>query len=209
MSPKSSLDLSGAMMVLQCSGVVALAASTPGSRLPGTGEQGPPCPGGSGPPQTCWAPPHTPSAAHTRSSRLGTLFMGSPSLTCTDSCGHGCLTQAHAQEEPLPHTLCLRSAGHLCGAALLPMPARWEVAVRSCHVPLPLTPSSLCAHLTILGCWGRGQPGHGSLTRTAFSDLVSEKLKSDCPGVSGGPPAGSQGKKGNGTNGADASVPVT
>ena len=162
-------------MVLQCSGVVALAASTPGSRLPGTGEQGPPCPGGSGPPQTCWAPPHTPSAAHTRSSRLGTLFMGSPSLTCTDSCGHGCLTQAHAQEEPLPHTLCLRSAGHLCGAALLPMPARWEVAVRSCHVPLPLTPSSLCAHLTILGCWGRGQPGHGSLTRTAFSDLVSEK----------------------------------
>ena len=107
------------------------------------------------------------------------------------------------------HTLCLRSAGHLCGAALLPMPARWEVAVRSCHVPLPLTPSSLCAHLTILGCWGRGQPGHGSLTRTAFSDLVSEKLKSDCPGVSGGPPAGSQGKKGNGTNGADASVPVT
>ena len=92
---------------------------------------------------------------------------------------------------------------------LLPTPARWEAAVRSCHVPLPLTPSSVCAHLTILVCWGRGQPGHGSPTRTPFSDLVSEKLKSDCLGVFGGPPAGSRGKKGNGTHGANASVPAT
>ena len=136
--------------------------------------------------------------------------MGTPFLTCTGSCGHGCLTQAHAQEEPLGWgTLCLRSAGHLCGAALLPTPTRWEAAVRSCHVPLPLTPSSVCAHLTILVCWGRGQPGHGSPTRTPFSDLVSEKLKSDCLGVFGGPPAGSRGKKGNGTHGANASVPAT
>lgn len=28
-------------------------------------------------------------------------FMGTSSLTCTGSCGRGCLTQAHAQEEPL------------------------------------------------------------------------------------------------------------
>lgn len=35
---------------------------------------------------------------------------------------------------------------------LLPTPARWEAPVRSCHVPLPLTPSSVCTHLTILVC---------------------------------------------------------
>lgn len=101
-------------------------------------------------------------------------------------------------------SLCLRSARHLCGVVLLPRPTRWEAAVRSYHVPLPLTPSSFCAHLTILACWGRGQHSHGSPNRTPFSDLVSEKLKSDCAGVSGGPPARSRGKKGNGTDGADA-----
>ena len=86
-------------------------------------------------------------------------------------------------------SLCLRSARHLCGVVLLPMPTRWEAAVRSYHIPLPLTPSSFCTHLTILACWGRGQPSHGSPNRTPFSDLVSEKLKS------GGPPAwGSPGR---------------
>ena len=115
--------------------------------------------------------------------------MGTSSLTCTDSCGRGCLTQAHAGRSHWAGSLCLRSARHLCGVVLLPMPTRWEAAVRSYHIPLPLTPSSFCTHLTILACWGRGQPSHGSPNRTPFSDLVSEKLKS------GGPPAwGSPGR---------------